>query len=110
MGLSQDTDHGNKKRPLQREHAGAGALWPVKRAGSKRTSGSGPCLGLTAKPQQEIAAAGVAMFEGAGLLRQSPAPIPLRHHGNWVHGRYSKAHMEEMRLFRRCVKIIRARI
>jgi hypothetical protein len=27
------------------------------------------------------------------LLRQLPAPIPLRRHRNWVHGRYSNAHI-----------------
>ena len=44
------------------------------------------------------------------LLRQSPAPLPLRRHGNRVHGRYSKAHIEEMRELRWCVKIIRGRL
>ena len=40
-------------------------------------------------------------------LRRSPAPIPTRRHGNWRHGRYSRARIEGMREFRRCVKMIR---
>jgi hypothetical protein len=39
-------------------------------------------------------------------LRQSPAPIPRRRHGNWLHGRYSKGQINQMREVRRCVKVI----
>jgi hypothetical protein len=43
---------------------------------------------------------------GIRVLRQPPAAIPRGRHGNWVHGRYSKAPIEEMHEVRRCAKII----
>jgi hypothetical protein len=42
------------------------------------------------------------------LLRQKPALIPSRRHGNWVHGRYSISRIEGMRKARLCLRILRS--
>jgi len=42
-----------------------------------------------------------------GVLRQKPAPILSRRHGNWVHGRYSISRIEGMRKARLCCRILR---
>ena len=40
-------------------------------------------------------------------MRKPPTPLPHRLHGNWVHGRYSKARIEGMQELRQLVKILR---
>jgi hypothetical protein len=51
------------------------------------------------------APAGWAAFRA---LRQRPAPIPLRRHGNHRHGRYAKRSVEEQLLFRRWRQLMRS--
>jgi hypothetical protein len=40
-------------------------------------------------------------------LRKPPTPLPRRRHGNWVHGRYSRSRVEEMREVRRLIRTVR---
>ena len=40
-------------------------------------------------------------------FRQEPAPIPVRHHGNWRHGGYSREGREAMALVRFCARLVR---
>jgi hypothetical protein len=48
-------------------------------------------------PRRRNAPAGWAVFRA---LRQRPAPVPPRRHGNFRHGRFAKGSMEERRRFR----------
>jgi hypothetical protein len=41
------------------------------------------------------------------VLRQVPARMPVRRHGNWRHGDYSKARIEGMRATRACIRELR---
>ena len=41
------------------------------------------------------------------VFRKEPAPVPTRQHGNWVHGGFCRAYIEEMREFRRYARIAR---
>lgn len=52
------------------------------------------------------APAGWAAFRA---LRQKPATILPRRHGNWVHGNYSRQRIEGLRLVRACSRIMRRR-
>ena len=40
-------------------------------------------------------------------MRKPPTALPHRLHGNWVHGRYSKARIEGMQELRQLVRILR---
>jgi hypothetical protein len=51
------------------------------------------------------APAGWAAFRA---LRQRPAPVPPRRHGNHRHGRYAKRSVEEQLLFRRWRQLMRS--
>jgi hypothetical protein len=55
---------------------------------------------------QSNALGGWATFRA---LRKPPLPISHRQHGNWIHGRYSKARIEGMREFRRLARTLRVR-
>ena len=44
------------------------------------------------------------------VLRQKPAAVPVRRHGNYRHGDYSKGRIESMRLLRACVRVLRREI
>ena len=56
---------------------------------------------LNGMDQFEDAPTGWAAF---GALRRQPAPISPRRHGNWIHGRYSRARIEGMREFRQIAR------
>jgi len=43
-------------------------------------------------------------------FRQAPAPEFSGRHGNWKHGHYSKQSVENTRLLRACIRIIRGRL
>jgi hypothetical protein len=40
-------------------------------------------------------------------LRQQPAPIPKRQHGNYRHGRFSRSGRTSMAMIRLCVRMLR---
>jgi len=43
-------------------------------------------------------------------LRQRPAPIIRRRHANFRHGRFCKRGIEDRRLLRACVAVLRGRV
>jgi hypothetical protein len=55
-------------------------------------------------PRRGCALAGWAAFRA---LRQRPAPVLVRQHGNHRHGRYAKDSVEERRRFRLYIRALR---
>lgn len=43
-------------------------------------------------------------------LRQPPAPIPIRRHGNYKHGSYAKTDRADRQTIRWCLGVLRGRV